>query len=106
MPQEKLPEFIQTEHFVGEKPFFEEITAVPEQPQVDFLRQRIETALQQQLLYLGHNSENKQLEFISNMLGEEKKSMSSLNPLELRQLLNKIIEQREKVVGKNMPQSA
>ena len=76
-----------------EKPFYEEIKA--EKPNPDFLRQRIESVLQQQLNQLGYTSEEQQLDFVKNVLTEPKESISSLNPAELRGLLNRIIELRE-----------
>ena len=76
-----------------EKPFYEEIKA--EEPKPDFLRQRIESVLQQQLNQLGYTSVEQQLDFVKNVLTEPKESISSLNPAELRGLLNRIIELRE-----------
>ena len=76
-----------------EKPFYEEIKA--EEPNPDFLRQRIESVLQQQLNQLGYTSEEQQLDFVKNVLTERKESISSLNPAELRGVLNRIIELRE-----------
>lgn len=106
VPEEMLPEFIQEEYSHQEDPFLEENKTEPERSQIDFLRQRIEEALRQQLQQLGHPSEEKQLEFISEMLGEEKTSLSSLNPVELRQLLNRIIQEREEVRERSISRSA
>ena len=76
-----------------EKPFYEIFKA--EEPNPDFLRQRIESVLQQQLNQLGYTSEEQQLDFVKNVLTEPKDSITSLNPTELRGLLNRIIELRE-----------
>ena len=103
--KEKIPEFLQEEHITEDNPLLEKIKVDPEKQQVDFLRQRIEVALRQQLMQLGHPSEEKQLQCISEMLGEEKKSLSSLNPVELRQLLNSIIKQHKEVRESSMPHS-
>ena len=87
-----------------EKPFYEEIKV--EEPNPDFLRQRIESVLQQQLNQLGYTSEEQQLDFVKNVLTEPKESISSLNPSELRGVLNRIIELRENPRSPIFSQSA
>ena len=74
--------------------------------QADFLRHRIEEALHRQLVQMGYNSEEEQLGFISGLLQDEKKSLSSLNSTELRKLLNGIIVKHEPAEGKILQQSA
>ena len=76
----------------SEKPVYGEIN--PETPQPDFLRQRIELALQQQLKQLGFLSDEQQLIFVEEVLEEPRESISSLTAPELKSVLNKILELR------------
>jgi len=66
----------------------------PETPKPDFLRQRIELALQQQLKHLGFFSDEQQLIFVEEVLEEPRESISSLTAPELKSVLNKILELR------------
>ena len=55
---------------------------------------------------MGYDSEEEQLDFISELLQDEKKSLSSLNPTELRRLLNGIIVKQEPAERKGLQHSA
>ena len=90
--EKQVPEVDFSENNEEEKPFYEEIK--PETPQPDFLRQRIELALQQQLKQLGFLSDEQQLIFVEEVLEEPRESISSLTAPELKSVLNKILELR------------
>ena len=90
--ERQVPEVDFSENKEEEKPFYEEIK--PETPQPDFLRQRIELALQQQLKQLGFLSDEQQLIFVEEVLEEPRESISSLTAPELKSVLNKILELR------------
>ena len=75
-----------------EKPVYGEIN--PETPKPDFLRQRIELALQQQLKQLGFLSNEQELIFVEEVLEEPREPISSLTAPELKSVLNKILELR------------
>ena len=75
-----------------EKPVDGEIN--PQTPKPDFLRLRIELALQQQLKQLGFLSDEQQLIFVEEVLEEPRESISSLTAPELKSVLNKILELR------------
>ena len=87
-----------------EEPFYKEIKV--EEPKPDFLRQRIESALVQQLNQLGYLEIVEQMEFIQNVLKEDKESISNLNPAELREVLSRIIELRENSSNHTISKSA
>ena len=87
-----VPEVDFSENNEEEKPVHEEIN--PETPKPDFLRQRIELALQQQLKHLGFLSDEQQLIFVEEVLEEPRESISSLTAPELKSVLNKILELR------------
>ena len=75
-----------------EKPVHEEIN--PETPKPDFLRQRIELALHQQLKELGFLSDEQQLIFVEEVLEEPRESISSLTAPELKSVLKRSLELR------------
>ena len=81
-----------SENIEEEKPVHGEIN--PETPKPEFLRQRIELALQQQLKQLGFLSDEQQLIFVEEVLEESRESISSLTAPELKSVLNKILELR------------
>ena len=87
-----VPEVDFSEINEEEKPVYGEIN--PETPQPDFLRQRIELALQQQLKQLDFISDEQQLIFVKEVLEEPRESISSLTAPELKSILNKILELR------------
>ena len=87
-----VPDVDFSENNEEEKPVYGEIN--PETPQPDFLRQRIELALQQQLKQLGFLSDEQQLIFVEEVLEEPRESISSLTALELKSVLNRILELR------------
>ena len=87
-----------------EESFYKEIKV--EEPKPDFLRQRIESALVQQLNQLGYLEIVEQMEFIQNVLKEDKESISNLNPAELREVLSRIIELRENSSNHTISKSA
>ena len=87
-----VPEVDFSENNEEEKPVHGEIN--PETPKPDFLRQRIELALQQQLKQLGFLSDEQQLIFVEEVLEEPRESISSLTAPELKSVLNKILELR------------
>ena len=90
--EKPVPEVDFSENNEEEKPVHGEIN--PETPQPDFLRQRIELALQQQLKQLGFLSDEQQLIFVEEVLEEPRESISSLTAPELKSVLNKILELR------------
>ena len=90
--EKPVPEVDFSENNEEEKPVYGEIN--PETPQPDFLRQRIELALQQQLKQLGFLSDEQQLIFVEEVLEEPRESISSLTAPELKSVLNKILELR------------
>ena len=87
-----------------EKPVYGDIN--PETPQQDFLRQRIELALQQQLKQLGFLSDEQQLIFVEEVLEEPRESISSLTAPELKSVLNKILELRGEPSKEDISRSA
>ena len=90
--EKPVPEVDFLENNEEEKPVYGEIN--PETPKPDFLRQRIELALQQQLNQLGFLSDEQQLIFVEEVLEEPRESISSLTAPELKSVLNKILELR------------
>ena len=90
--EKPVPEVDFSENNEEEKPVHGEIN--PETPKPDFLRQRIELALQQQLKQLGFLSDEQQLIFVEEVLEEPRESISSLTAPELKSVLNKILELR------------
>ena len=90
--EKPVPEVDFSENNGEEKPVHEDIN--PETPQPDFLRERIELALQQQLKQLGFLSDEQQLIFVEEVLEEPRESISSLTAPELKSVLNKILELR------------
>ena len=90
--EKPVPEVDFSEKNEEEKPFHGDIN--PETPKPDFLRQRIELALQQQLKQLGFLSDEQQLIFVEEVLEEPRESISSLTAPELKSVLNKILEHR------------
>ena len=90
--EKPVPEVDFSENNEEEKPVYGEIN--PETPKPDFLRQRIELALQQQLKQLGFLSDEQQLIFVEEVLEEPRESISSLTAPELKSVLNKILELR------------
>ena len=90
--EKPVPEVDFSENNEEEKPVYGEINF--ETPKPDFLRQRIELALQQQLKQLGFLSDEQQLIFVKEVLEESRESISSLTAPELKSVLNKILELR------------
>lgn len=90
--EKPVPEVDLSENNEEEKPVHGEIN--PETPKPDFLRQRIELALQQQLKQLGFLSDEQQLIFVEDVLEEPRESISSLTAPELKTVLIKILELR------------
>ena len=90
--EKPVPEVNFSENNEEEKPVYGEINT--ETPHPDFLRQRIELALQQQLKQLGFLSDEQQLIFVEEVLEEPRESISSLTAPELKSILNKILELR------------
>jgi len=90
--EKPVPEVDFSENNEEEKTVHGEIN--PETPKPDFLRQRIELALQQQLKHLGFLSDEQQLIFVEEVLEEPRESISSLTAPELKSVLNKILELR------------
>ena len=90
--EKPVPEVDFSENNEEEKPVHEEIN--PETPKPDFLRQRIELALQQQLKQLGFLSDEQQMVFVEEVLEEPRESISSLTAPELKSVLNRILELR------------
>ena len=87
-----VPEVDFSENNEEEKPVHGDIN--PETPQPDFLRVRIELALQQQLKQLGFLSVEQQLIFVEEVLEEPRESISSLTAPELKSVLNRILKLR------------
>ena len=106
IPETELSELPEVESEFREGTDAEERTSWQGVDQADFLRQRIEEALRRQLVQMGYDREEEQLDFISELLKSEKKSLSSLNPNELRRLLNGIIVKQEPAEGKGLQQNA
>ena len=106
IPETELSEFPEVERESWEGTGAGERTLGRGTDQADFLRQRIEEALRRQLVQMGYDSEEEQLDFISELLQDEKKSLSRLNPTELRRLLNGIIVKQKPAEGKGFQQSA
>ena len=90
--EKPVPEVDFSENNGEEQPFHGDIN--PETSQPDFLRERIELALQQQLKQLGFLSIEQQLIFVEEVLEEPRESISSLTAPELKSVLNKILELR------------
>ena len=76
IPETELSELPEVEGESWERTAAEEQIPVRGTDQVDFLRQRIEEALRRQLVQMGYDSEEKQLDFIKELLQDEKKSLS------------------------------
>ena len=106
IPETELSELPEVESESWEGISAEKRTSGRGADQAGFLRQRIEEALRRQLVQMGYDREEDQLDFISELLQDEKKSLSSLNPTELRRLLNGIIVKHEPAEGKGLQQSA
>ena len=106
IPETELSELPEVESESWEGTGTEEWTPGGGADKANFLRQRIEEALRRQLIQMGYDSEEEQLDFISELLQDEKKSLSSLNATELRRLLNGIIVKHEPAEGKGLQQSA
>ena len=90
--EKPVPEVDFSENNEEEKSVHGEIN--PETPQPDFLRERIELALQQHLKQLGFLCDEQQLIFVEEGLEEPRESISSLTAPELKSVLNKILELR------------
>ena len=90
--EKPVPEIDFSENNEEEKSVYGEFN--PETPKPDFLRQRIELLLQQQLKQLGFLSDEHQLIFVEEVLEEPRASISSLTAPELKSVLNKILELR------------
>ena len=106
IPETELSELPEVESESWEGTGAKDRTPEGRTDQADFLRQRIEEALRRQLVQMGYDSNEEQLNFISELLQDEKKTLSSLNPTELRRLLNGIIVKHEPAKGKVLQQSA
>ena len=104
LSEEVIPD-LQYQEFNEVKYITEEDEDQPLAPQADFLRLRIETALENQLCQLGYTSTDDQLNFINGLLQEEKQSLSSLNSTELRSVLNGIISQEDSSESRSNVQS-
>ena len=102
--EKPVPEVDFSENNEEEKPVHGEIN--PETPKPDFLRQRIELALQQQLKQLGFLSDEQQLIFVEEVLEEPRESISSLTAPELKSVLNRILELRREPSKEAISRSA